>query len=123
MERLPWGAEVFKAEVADRYPEATFEYADRDGLGVYRALRVTIPTEDALHELCSLIEPILESSDNRITGWIGKSRTEPDTVTFLFTGTDEAENSTPFYLARVADTLLPEKKPAKKAAKKAAPKT
>lgn len=117
--RLPWGAEVFKAEVADRYPDAEFENDERDGIGIYRSLVVT--TEHA-KELGHLLVPIFESSDVRIAGWEANT----GSITVFFTGTDEAENSEPFYLARVADTLLPAepvKKPAKKAAKKAAPKT
>jgi hypothetical protein len=134
MQRLPYGAQVFEAEVKDRYPDAEFEYDDRDGLGIYRLLKIALSKEGS-DELGELLAPIMESSDPRITGWIGM----PGAITVMFTATDEAENNDPFHLARIADTLLPQSvvdkiekarekpedtkpRPARKTAKKAAPK-
>lgn len=118
MQRLPYGAQVFEAEVKNLYPDATFDYDDRDGLGIYRT--ITIATESS-GELGDLLEPIMDSSDPRIVGWIGS----PGSITVVFTATDEAENAEPFYLARVRDTLLPASDPTppkKRTTKKAAPK-
>jgi hypothetical protein len=102
LNRLPYGAEVFKAEVAERYPDATFEYDNRDGLGIYRALKIEFEHEDDCAQLGEVLVPIMESSDPRIVGWVCE---EPDRLTVVFTDTDEAEDTDPFHLDQVANLL------------------
>ena len=116
MQRLPYGAQTFRDEVKNLYPDALFDSDDRDGLGIYRSLGVVLASKEEAEKLGELLVPIMESSDLRISGWW----TNDSTLWVSFTGGDEAENPEPFYLARVADALLPatEKKPAKKTAKK-----
>lgn len=119
MQRLPYGAQVFEAEVKNLYPTVEILPENRDGLGIYRRLDLTFATVEEAEHLGELLVPIMESVDRRIYGWLA----DGDTLTVIFTSTDEAENPTPFYLARLADMLLPPTPPAKKAVKKAPSKT
>lgn len=119
MQRLPYGAQTFEAEVRDLYPKTKIDPGSRDGLGVYRRLDLTFASVEDAEDLGELLVPIMESSDSRITGWLA----DGDTMSVTFTDTDEAENPEPFYLGVLAMILTPPPEPVSKARKKAAPKT